>query len=109
MKKPFEIQQDYIAERLGGKVQPGSGNRWYKKGDVVTAGELIECKCGRRQSIPIHRQVWDKINDEAKAIGKEPVVAVRLLPMFPGQPSIDVMIISLDYYEELRNGRDQTQ
>ena len=29
---------------MGGVLTPGSGNKWYAKGDVVTRNEAISCK-----------------------------------------------------------------
>ena len=36
--------EQYVADALGGKVQPGSGNKFFAPSDVLANGILLSCK-----------------------------------------------------------------
>lgn len=70
-------QEKRVAEDLGGKTQPGSGNQWNAKGDVSAKTILVECKSTINQSIPLKVEVLEKIEREAALACKEPVLQIE--------------------------------
>ena len=36
--------EDYIAKLFDGKKQPGSGNQWHSKSDIIAHGLLVSAK-----------------------------------------------------------------
>lgn len=45
-----KLQESRAAKDYGGNRTPGSGNRWFQKGDVKTDAYLIECKTTTKAS-----------------------------------------------------------
>lgn len=87
-------QEKRTAQTMGGRVQPGSGNGYMHKGDVRTAGHLIECKTTTKASYSMTRKVLDKIAREALLDGREFVLLVEI----QGE---EYAVISRDYFIEL--------
>jgi hypothetical protein len=66
-----------VANLLGGKVQPGSGNQFYAKGDCIANGLLISCKSNRCYTWPeILRRLFEAI-DDAHGTGNIPALAIE--------------------------------
>jgi hypothetical protein len=63
---------------LGGKVTPGSGNRWNAKGDGKTPEYLVEAKRTDAKSYHLKADELTKIMFEAMAEGREPVMHVQI-------------------------------
>lgn len=71
-------QEARVARDHGGKVTPGSGNRWFAKGDVKAKRFLIECKTTDKNSFRLELAVLRKIQMEAIAEGKDPAVCIDI-------------------------------
>lgn len=65
-----------VARALGGRVRPNSGATDFAKGDVISPAYLVEAKTTQRKSFPLTHQVLCKIEQEAFAAGKCPVLVV---------------------------------
>lgn len=77
-KTPWRRQERRTASDFGGRLQPGSGSHWARKGDVVTAILLIENKFTGNNSIVLKALALQKICDEATAEGKVPALVIEL-------------------------------
>lgn len=75
--KRVKVQEKRVAEDLGGRRQPGSGNQWHAKGDVKSPEFLIECKQTDKLSYRLERAVLDKIETEAILAGKQALLQVE--------------------------------
>lgn len=82
-KSPDEKRQDMwrAAEKrtgkaVGGKGTPGSGARWHSKGDVKTKKILFEVKSTDKSSMSVKRHWLDKIEQEAFASRRMPVLVL---------------------------------
>lgn len=79
-------QEKRVAEKLGGKTQPGSGASMYAKGDVKQDNKenfslthfLIECKQTEKKSLSVKGEWLAKITREAMACGKEPALSIQI-------------------------------
>lgn len=77
--KTFSSKQEkMIASELGGYQIGGSGARPCAPGDVKTYDWLVECKTHTKPDRPIFfgADVWKKIEDEAMATQRKPVLIV---------------------------------
>ena len=77
-RKPHAIsrsQERRFAATTGGKVQPGSGAPWNKKGDIDLPPFLGECKTTLRGTHRIHYSVLKKISEEAHKKGRIPFLS----------------------------------
>jgi len=83
LRKPWQKLERDVADSLNSaRLQPGSGNRWYAPGDVITPNLLVECKSHCIQSRgslqhTVHKLHLDKIAQEAAISGRLPVYAFR--------------------------------
>ncbi len=81
-------------KRVGGKRQPGSGNQWFAKGDVVLKELLVECKRTDKESITLKLSDLLKIKIEAAMADKEAVLQLEI-----GEARFAVIAWDLfDYY-----------
>lgn len=71
-------QERGTAKRFGGRVNPGSGAGWARKGDVVTPGLLIENKWTGKMQVTLKSLDLEKITEEATAEGRIPALAIEL-------------------------------
>lgn len=60
----WELAQVHLANRVGGKVSPGSGNGRIK-GDVVTDWGVFEVKQTNQEVLTISKRWFNKIKKEA--------------------------------------------
>lgn len=82
----WKKQEARVAKTVGGKVQAGSGNSVYAKGDVKQQSEeamdlerfLIECKHTQKKSLSIKGEWLSKISREAIAAGKMPALSFEI-------------------------------
>jgi len=77
------LQENRIADRLGGKRVSGSGANYHSKGDVrdVTVKDktfLIEAKQTKNASISIKWSWLKKISREAEDSNAEPALAIEI-------------------------------
>jgi len=85
----WELQ---VAEDVGGRVQPGSGNKWFAKGEVRTKERVISCKQTANSSFQITEMDLKEIEKIANQDLKYWALAVNL----NGKP-----IIIIDYRDFL--------
>ena len=72
--KKKEIKDASVFE---GKVTPGSGHQWYKKGDVRTKNFLIDSKTTDKKSFSITQKMWNKISYEALLSQRLPMLSIK--------------------------------
>lgn len=98
-----------IADALGLRVQPGSGNQWANQGDA--AGDrtrqrfafTFDCKATRGESIGVSASMWSKIEEQSG--GERPALALR----WYGDDRLsiirhDLVVVSLDDFVEVLEG-----
>ena len=78
-KARSERQEAEVANRLGGKVQPGSGSRSHYKSDVRVVGERrVECKFTRAKSYRVTLADLEKVAAECTT-GEKPMFVIRFV------------------------------
>lgn len=77
-RRKSQKQERDIATAIGGRVTPGSGAFWHRKGDVSDEVFLIEAKMTDKASFSIKKEIWEKIRNEALLSDKVPVLMVRI-------------------------------
>lgn len=75
LKKSQKQERDGAA-KYGGSVRPGSGNKWFAKGDVKTPNNLIEYKYTDNKSFSIKLAELEKIEREALLEDRVPLFGV---------------------------------
>jgi len=78
MKANWEKWESTVAEDFGGRIQTGSGNQWFAKGDVKTGKHVISCKQTDRDSFSITGNDWNEIRKIAEAAGRSPILAINM-------------------------------
>jgi hypothetical protein len=86
-----------IAKRSGGSRVAGSGNQPGKPGDVRGTKFLRDGKATVRKNISISAKVLRKIVEEALALGRTPVIEVRLEGAEFPCPSDWVILPAIDF------------
>lgn len=66
-----------LADKIGGRCQPGSGNRWFAKGDVKTDTHLIQVKATTAKSYSLTLKELEEIEKQAAAVDREPLFIVE--------------------------------
>lgn len=99
MTKAWERQEARLAQALSGSRRPGSGAFWSAKGDVRTADQLIEAKQTGKKQITLRADVLRKIELEAVAEGRTPVLAIEVAGR-------DYVVLMLDDFTELLRHAD---
>ena len=64
VKKKSSKKEQKRAKELGGKAQPGSGNKFYAKGDIKFDDYLVEHKYTDKKSYPLTKEIFLKIDRE---------------------------------------------
>lgn len=71
-----------VAELIGGRLQPGSGNRVEAQLDVSSGLLLIECKATDAASFSLSTKVWDAVREASTGASSashiQSILAVRL-------------------------------
>lgn len=99
-KRRSDKQERELAKRVGGKAQPGSGNQWHSKGDVIDKDFLHECKYTKNKSFSISIDLWNEIDMKAFQMGgKRPAIELIL---GVGEENLKLIVLSEDDYLELR-------
>lgn len=90
-RKFAKKQEQTLASLLNAKRQANSGATPFAKGDVKTAGILIECKtCVRdKKSFAIKKEWLEKNKEEAFAMGKS--YSVLAFNFGPGQKNFYIL------------------
>lgn len=78
IRKASKAQERRTATAHGGRVQPGSGSTWNRKGDVKTKLTLIENKRTDAKSITLKAADLEKIWKEAWAENRRPVLGFEV-------------------------------
>ena len=76
--KASRAQERKTATAHGGRVQPGSGSTWNRKGDVKTKTTLIENKRTDAKSITLKAADLEKIWREAWAENRLPLLCFEV-------------------------------
>lgn len=66
-----------VADSLGGKVIPGSGNQWHSKSDVSANGLLVSCKSEKTYGYSRVIRYLKQAVDDAQGTGEIPVLALE--------------------------------
>lgn len=90
-----KLQEKKAAANYGGKTTPGSGNQWYKKGDVHTDEMIIECKTTAKASYSLKSDDLRKLHTQAILENKMPVFEIHFIDR-------DMTVVVLDY-EDFRD------
>lgn len=77
-QKRSRRQEAEVAEALGGRVNPGSGNGWRHKNDVRTSEFSVECKTTKARAYNLKRADLDVAEKHALADGKEMLFVVDI-------------------------------
>lgn len=77
-KSKSQKQEKKIAESVGGSVTPGSGNKWYAKGDVSSALWLIENKRTDKDSFILKFDTLRRLIVQATLAGKKPMLQLEM-------------------------------
>ena len=83
IKEHSVAQENFIANKTGGRRSPSSGAWIYDDGDVDTEHFIIECKLSGNpektaKSISLKLEDFEKVFDEAAVNRKTPVMALRI-------------------------------
>ena len=74
--KKSQRQERDAAAKYGGRVRPGSGNKWHSKGDVITEDSLIEVKYTDKKSFSLKLEELLKIEREALMEDRVPLFGI---------------------------------
>jgi hypothetical protein len=83
-KPTWKRQEERIAKRRGGKLQPRSGAGPIKKGDTIDAVAVIEAKSTKNASISISVDHLKRVTDAAVAAHLSPAMSYTFENMPPG-------------------------
>lgn len=83
IKEHSIAQENFIADKTGGRRSPSSGAWIYDDGDVDTEQFIIECKLSGNpekpaKSISLKMEDFEKVFDEASLNRKTPLMALRI-------------------------------
>lgn len=71
-------QEQGVARDMGGRVTPGSGNRWFVKNDVLAPGWSIECKTTTAKSYSLRLDVLRTAQKNALLDNREMALVVEI-------------------------------
>ncbi len=96
-----------VAEAIGGRRQPGSGNQPFAKGDVRKKGEFrIELKECFGLEFKVHRrELLDKIRSEC-SVGEHPAVLVTFRDKGTHQELESWVLVPFEIWEKKINAPD---
>jgi hypothetical protein len=96
-RKKSKKQELSLADMVGGKVQPASGAKWYRKGDVRQEGFLYENKTTSHGSFSISLSLWEEIKKKAMMTeAKTPGLQLDL-----ANGTVRLMVIDLNDWVEI--------
>ena len=93
-------QEKRVARAFEGRVVIASG-ALFEKGDVITDDILFECKTTKKAKYPFKVVTWLKIFEEARKIGKCPVVYIDLKDFAYSYRQTGIVVLrrdDFDYY-----------
>lgn len=75
-KRTWQKAEKLVAEQQGGRVQPGSGSRWFAKQDVKCAEKLIQVKTTDKKQYILKLEDLEILEQHALKEDCEPVFIV---------------------------------
>ena len=98
-------QETARAKAIGGRRQPGSGNKPGFKGDVRTTDTIEEWKFTTHRSYALNRESLQKLMEDALAAGRAPVFGVEFRDaMAKPNPTEQWILIPAWVYDDLTKG-----
>jgi hypothetical protein len=94
----WKKQEKRVAQRRGGKQNPGSGSGWRKPNDVREKKVLWEMKQTGAKQITVKLTDWDKLRSNAILTGLMPAMHLQL---GEGRGARRLVVISEDDFDEL--------
>jgi hypothetical protein len=85
-----------VQEILHLRPKPGSGNKWFARGDGAGGGILVECKATKGRSWAETRRQLSEAKEEALGTGDVPVLAVL------DDDNVGVVVIELSDFARIR-------
>lgn len=72
-------QEERVASLIGGKRQPGSGNKPWESGDAYAPGAYVgEAKATARKSYTLHIDTLRKLRQECR-VGEKPLLHITFI------------------------------
>jgi hypothetical protein len=93
--------EEYVAAKLGGRRSRSSGARFNDDIDVVTPEEVIECEYTEGKSISVKRSLYEEVRLKTFG-GRRGLIALRFRDEFNRKNDLDLIAMSLDDYEEIK-------
>lgn len=90
----WKVKEKDDAKKFGGRINRGSGNRWYAPGDVKTDDFLIESKQTSNGSYSLSKKRLQKIYDEALFSYRIPMMSIRI-------QDVDVVVFFKEDWEKI--------
>lgn len=108
-KKRSLRQERKLAEDIGGRTQPGSGNQSYAKGDVRKKGKFrVEAKFTKSKSYNLTREVLSKISGECTG-GEKPILHVDFVHPSTLRSENSYVVIPYEDWMELINESSKSE
>ena len=101
-KDAWAIWEDDVADRVGGELVKASGATFLYKGDVKTAGFLIDAKDTESDGYAVTDGFWSKLATWALNEGREPAIAIRIED--PVNEPFEIAVVSEVWYAEHHPG-----
>ena len=76
--KDWEQKEKSDAKVFGGKRVAGSGNKWYRPGDVRTDNLIIESKDTTKKSYSLTKERLEKLYEEGLFARKIPIMSINI-------------------------------
>lgn len=93
-------QEREIAELVGGRTQPGSGNQTHAKGDVRKKGKYrIEAKLTTSEQYTLKRSILDKISSEC-SYGESPVLVIEFIDGVTHRKKASYVVLPIEDWEK---------
>ncbi len=106
-KKMGDKHERDVCDRLdGARLSRGSGNQWRNPMDARQnryedpLAVAVDCKSTLGKSVGVSREMWAKAKEQAH--GERPALPLRFYNNERLDVDLDLIVISLDDYEELR-------
>lgn len=76
-RKKSQSQEKRVAAAIAGKVQPGSGSRPFKKGDIKSTEMLVEAKRTDKDSMSVKKAWLVKVFRESVGYNRIPALSLE--------------------------------
>lgn len=100
--KASQKQERRVAERLGGRTNPGSGNTWSRKNDVRTDDFSLELKVTGKKQFTLKASELEEGEKNAIVDGRRFAFGIELCGRNWVVLSEDDFVEFLDMYNEVR-------